>query len=882
MNARKVLSLVLAAAMALTLFAPAAWAANNQTITIGTGAVVNHPVYGNGNTLDNGAADWGPSDWPTTATENTVNINSDGTVNGDVYGGVAALPTAPPPYDVNAELNKVNINSGTVNGDVYGGYGGDKHKMPNNATAGGANKSNTVTINGGTVNGDVYGGYAEGSVSATASYNKVIISSGTYEGVEIQGGHAEGDGEATANGNTVTISGGTFEGGCLISGGLAYSSGGGDTTASGNTVTIQGNTTFNSSGLGYPILKGGEANSGGTTVSANNTLNLSVKNLQAQKLADFQTMNFTIPNGFSKNADTMITVSGSPADLADVTAVGLAFAATPTLAVGEQFTLIGNVGGTYNGNSTTTASGYTFELSVDDSGPVEKLVARVIAVPATTYAVTYHANTGTGTAPTESAKAAGAKFTAKAATGLIPPEGKKFKEWNTQSGGTGTSYAPGATVTMPAGALILYAIWEDDDDGGEIRDPDPTPPAPSPENPPEEGPSIIGYGGTVNRNRTLKIAASFNARTGLVTPYPTGRDLETLIGDARSGAGTSGVRAVTLDATGIDGVKSMSLDPKTLSAFAEANGALQIKLHGAGVILSPETLETLATQAGRQAVTVEASVVAEKDLTKMQAAQVRGYGTVVNIDVFVGKEKVDVPVTISMPYTLKADEDPKAVCVWHLSGDGELRRLDGVYDGETGCVLFAIGHQSCFVSGYDPVALWENRFTDVDRNHPFYDAIAYASYYSGILFAGTSETAFDPDGVMTRGDFMTVLYKLAGRPAYSEGYRNFGDVKAGDYYYDAILWGANTGIVAGKGGDRFAPSDALSRQEMAVILYKYATKAAKYTIPQNRGAQTFDKMDGWAATQAGALGRAGMLTSGGSDLTGDASRAEIARMFMDF
>jgi hypothetical protein len=36
------------------------------------------------------------------------------------------------------------------------------------------------------------------------------------------------------------------------------------------------------------------------------------------------------------------------------------------------------------------------------------------------------------------------------------------------------------------------------------------------------------------------------------------------------------------------------------------------------------------------------------------------------------------------------------------------------------------------VSGYDPVALWENRFTDADRNHPFYNAIACAGYYSGI------------------------------------------------------------------------------------------------------------------------------------------------------
>jgi hypothetical protein len=76
------------------------------------------------------------------------------------------------------------------------------------------------------------------------------------------------------------------------------------------------------------------------------------------------------------------------------------------------------------------------------------------------FIVTYHLNSGTGTTPTESNKPAGATFTAAATTGISPPGGQQFKEWNTANDGSGTSYAPGATVAMPAAALDLYAIWE--------------------------------------------------------------------------------------------------------------------------------------------------------------------------------------------------------------------------------------------------------------------------------------------------------------------------------------------------------------------------------------------------------------------------------------
>ena len=75
------------------------------------------------------------------------------------------------------------------------------------------------------------------------------------------------------------------------------------------------------------------------------------------------------------------------------------------------------------------------------------------------YNVIYDSNRGSGTAPTESPKTEGESFAAAINT-FTAPAGLRFREWNTQSDGQGLSYTEDAMVTMPAGDLILYAIWE--------------------------------------------------------------------------------------------------------------------------------------------------------------------------------------------------------------------------------------------------------------------------------------------------------------------------------------------------------------------------------------------------------------------------------------
>ena len=113
---------------------------------------------------------------------------------------------------------------------------------------------------------------------------------------------------------------------------------------------------------------------------------------------------------------------------------------------------------------------------------------------------------------------------------------------------------------------------------------------------------------------------------------------------------------------------------------------------------------------------------------------------------------------------------------------------------------------------------WESPFTDVKSGDWFYDGVAYA-YQQGMM-NGVSATSFDPYGTTTRGMIVTILYRLEGSPAVSGS--AFNDVADGAYYADAVTWASKNGIVTGFGDGAFGPDQAITREQMAAILYRYA------------------------------------------------------------
>lgn len=111
-------------------------------------------------------------------------------------------------------------------------------------------------------------------------------------------------------------------------------------------------------------------------------------------------------------------------------------------------------------------------------------------------------------------------------------------------------------------------------------------------------------------------------------------------------------------------------------------------------------------------------------------------------------------------------------------------------------------------------------FTDVTEDDWCFDAVL--SVYTDGLMSGISEAAFSPDAVITRGEIVTILWRLAGEPEVSEQEIAFTDVTTGAYYEEAVCWAAANEIVYGYEDGTFGAGDAVTWEQLVVILYRYA------------------------------------------------------------
>lgn len=111
-------------------------------------------------------------------------------------------------------------------------------------------------------------------------------------------------------------------------------------------------------------------------------------------------------------------------------------------------------------------------------------------------------------------------------------------------------------------------------------------------------------------------------------------------------------------------------------------------------------------------------------------------------------------------------------------------------------------------------------FVDVPANDFYLDAVKFV--YEKGLMNGITATTFGGSRTITRGQIVTILYRLSGNPAASNT-SSFQDVPANEYYAPAITWAASNGIVNGRNSTSFAPNDAITRQELAAILYRYTS-----------------------------------------------------------
>lgn len=174
-------------------------------------------------------------------------------------------------------------------------------------------------------------------------------------------------------------------------------------------------------------------------------------------------------------------------------------------------------------------------------------------------------------------------------------------------------------------------------------------------------------------------------------------------------------------------------------------------------------------------------------------------------------------------------------------------------------------------------------FEDVPEGSWYYDAVYYVVDKN--LYNGTSETTFSPLMTMQRGMLTTVLYRLAGSPEV-EYTAIFSDVPDGKWYTDGTIWAGQQGVVSGTGKGTFLPGDNVARQQIAVILYNYATKMGYDTSDRGDLTAFSDRgsVASWAETAMSWAVSVGILqgSSGKVMPTNGASRAEVAIMLQRF
>ncbi|NCB74870.1 MAG: S-layer homology domain-containing protein [Clostridia bacterium] len=149
--------------------------------------------------------------------------------------------------------------------------------------------------------------------------------------------------------------------------------------------------------------------------------------------------------------------------------------------------------------------------------------------------------------------------------------------------------------------------------------------------------------------------------------------------------------------------------------------------------------------------------------------------------------------------------------------------VDGVSVGAVSTYVFPLvskDHTIVASFAYGDSDCPSKKFSDLDTTLWYHEGVDYVLRNS--LFKGITSTIFEPDEAMTRAMFVTVLYRLENKPEIPSG-SPFDDVQSGAWYADAVTWAYNHNIVLGFDTDTFAPNEPVSREEMAAIMYRYAS-----------------------------------------------------------
>lgn len=386
--------------------------------------------------------------------------------------------------------------------------------------------------------------------------------------------------------------------------------------------------------------------------------------------------------------------------------------------------------------------------------------------------------------------------------------------------------------------------------------------------------------------------------TTTITDKTTGAVTETTTSKPVTDAAGNTTQTTTETVTNKDGSTVETVTETVKAADGSTTETkTEVKTDADGVTTSTQTVKATDTTgttaekvtetnaAGETTTTVEATVSADAVAAAEDNAPIT-----LPVSVVAPKtgDTGSTVVTVALPETVTAESTVKVEVPVANMTPGTVAVIvneDGIKEvvdttmGKNGVVIALEGNFT--------VKIVDNskQFEDLDNAGKWItDAADYTSargYFNG---TGTG-TTFSPEGEATRGAFVTVLHRMARKPDAEEDHA-FGDVKEGVFYTDAVKWAAANDIVTGD-GNYFGADDNITREQMAVMLYRYAEKlgldvSARADMSEYTDA---DETSIWAK-DAVSWARAHNLMTGGGDgriaATAETNRAQVAAVIMRF
>ena len=238
---------------------------------------------------------------------------------------------------------------------------------------------------------------------------------------------------------------------------------------------------------------------------------------------------------------------------------------------------------------------------------------------------------------------------------------------------------------------------------------------------------------------------------------------------------------------------------------------------------------------------------------------------------------------IAIPHTLEPQQSASGILVQTQNASGGWSEVHSSYDASSKTVHFTATAPCVFTVGYDETLAWSGSFADVDKQSWYYPAVRYVCYHD--IMTGTSANTFAPEGNFSRAQMAQILYALEGRPQVDAA--AYADVSPDAWYAAAISWAVKAGVLTGYGDGRIGPNDPITREQLAVMLYRYAEQKGLDTSVQT-DLSSFADVDTISsyARQPLAWAYASGIVSGTDTAqllpAGTATRAQSATMMMQF